>query len=218
MCVSVCCTFGLVSPASRSGEGNMHVRTSFFCHTGIDGLKLWSEWEWRREEETDRQRDRRTDRETERERESSGEGGRWDTVGERMGWISNLAFSTPGACILLWSHACFLSLAYLCVGLICPLFLFTYFLLCVSVPPLVPSQRPCLQVLPVNSFVLSLPPPVISLLRSLPFPKCSLVLVNDPLNPLSLPNHFCSDACLETYANTHAYTYTCNQAPQHRHS
>lgn len=44
LCVHVrVCMFGLVSPASCSGEGNMLVRTSFFCHIRIDGLELWGE-------------------------------------------------------------------------------------------------------------------------------------------------------------------------------
>lgn len=92
MCVFVCVhTFGLVSPASCSGEGNMLVRMSIFCHIRIDGLELWSERQWGREwGEKSKRTNQERERERGRERAEGREGVK--TLGERMEWISNLAF------------------------------------------------------------------------------------------------------------------------------
>ena len=149
--------FGLVSPASRSGEGNVLVRTGFFCHTGMDVLKLRARVKEKEQEtdgRTERERVRREgerDRVRERERERESRGGRRGTVGERIEWISNLAFSTPGACISLRSHACFLpfSLAYLRVVPICP------FCSCLHISSFFSLSLPLALCLPPSSGVLA---------------------------------------------------------------
>ena len=86
-----------------------------------------------------------------------------------MEWISNLAFSTPGACISLRSHACFLpsSLAYLRVVPTCPFcsclhissFVSLSLPLALRPPPTLLLRRPCLQVLPPITLLRPLPPP-----------------------------------------------------------
>lgn len=95
------------------------------------------------------------------------------------------------------------------------LFLFTYFLLCLSVPSPRPSQHPRLQVLPVHSSVLSFPPPMIPLLLSLPLPKRPRILADDdPVNPLPFSNHPYPHACpgnKHTCIHVQAHTATLTQ-------
>lgn len=104
MCYLCVCVFGLVSPASCSGEGNMLVRMRFFCHIRIDDLKLWSEREsGRGVREKEQKTDRWTKRERERERGANGlRGGREERHCRREdGMNKQSRFSTPGACISL---------------------------------------------------------------------------------------------------------------------
>lgn len=130
-----------------------------------------------------------TERQTDRAREGSPLE-REDAM-NKQSW-----FSTPGACISVLPHACLL---LPCVSLsgLDPSFLFTRLSEC---PSPCTSQCPCLQVVSASSLSSSTCPP------AFPPPKCLLILADDPLNPLSLSNHYYSCACPKTYANTHAYT------------
>ena len=148
-------TFGLVSPASCSGEGNVLVRTGVFCHIGMDVLKLWSEREWGKKSK--RQTDGQRERGWEREREREGVEGREERHCRRedgmnkqsclfYSWRLHLAQIT---CML----PSFLPRLSPCRSNLSFLFLFTYFLLCLTVPPPVralPAQ------LPLPSFVVTL--------------------------------------------------------------
>lgn len=174
----------------------------------------------REKKKSKRQTDK--EREGEREREGRNEGG-WKNYRREDGmeWISNLVFLLLAlASSFDHMHASSPSLIFVSFwSVLCSCLHISSFV-SVSLPLYLPASLPL--GLPYTLFrslpSLLYPPPLISLLCSLPFPQCPHVLVNDPLNPLSLSNHSYSYACLETYANTHAYTCTYIQANKYRHS
>lgn len=169
MCTCVCVWYVWISVSSILLRGRWRaVQMCFFCRIGMDGIKtvdlagVWGHGGCGK-----RARDVLTDTQSEAERVEGREGWRGGSVGERMGWISNPAL--PLQALASHTDSCMLPLPSLCFSL-----LFTYFLLCLGVPVLLPSSILAFKSSP-SCTILRLSPsaPVL-------FPKCPFISVSNP--------------------------------------